>query len=97
MYLEVSSSSYEGIDMNTYMLDMRIFKIKRVAKPPFHFCKNAIEIQEFDGPGIAVVVSVVVVVAVVVAFVVPAVVVVVVVVVVWLFWLVLFLLFLFSW
>ena len=93
MYLEVSSSSYEGIDMNTYMLDMRIFKIKRVAKPPFHFCKNAIEIQEFDGPGIAVVVSIVVVVAVVVAFVVSAVV--VVVVVVWLFLLVL--LFLFFW
>ena len=48
MYLEVSSSSYAGIDMNTYMLDMCIFKLIRVAKPLFNFCNNAIEIQEFD-------------------------------------------------
>ena len=67
--------------MNTYILYMCIFKIERVAKPPFHFCKNAIEIQEFDGLGISVVVFVVVD-AVVVDFVVSAVVVVVVVVVV---------------
>ena len=81
MYLKVSSSSYEGIDMNTYVLYMCIFKIKRGEKPPFHFCKNAIEIQKFDGLGIAVIVFVVVD-AVVVDFVVSAVVVVDVVVVV---------------
>ena len=67
--------------MNTYVLYMCIFKIKRGEKPPFHFCKNAIEIQKFDGLGIAVIVFVVVD-AVVVDFVVSAVVVVVVVVVV---------------